>query len=105
MDKETSSQKPEKKKEEKPRKSTTQTKKTKSEPLVYVGPNIRVGALSRFTILRDEVPTHISNLIKDQPEIELLIVPASKLINALSRIEKTGTREASAYKKLKGSEK
>ncbi|MFU1797376.1 hypothetical protein ACM1RC_26155 [Paenibacillus azoreducens] len=89
-------------KQEKPR-SEAQNEQTKQ--LIYVGPNLPGGRLSRFTVFMGSIPKHLDDLLEKQPEIEHLIVPVEELSRALARVNAPGTLEHSTFQYLsKGKE-
>lgn len=71
------------------------TSEKKTDPMIYIGPNLSNGVLSRFTVFKDGVPEHIAD-----PEVSRLIVPVQKLGDALVRLSQSGTAEHSTYHKL-----
>lgn len=85
--------------------STTKTKptapKTKTGPLIYVGPNLQGGGLSQFIVFRTGLTPHVQSLIEKQPDIEKLIVPLEKMAVALARSRQPGTLEHTAFEKLR----
>ncbi|MGG4034207.1 hypothetical protein ABEV74_10990 [Paenibacillus cisolokensis] len=75
---------------------------TAPEPLIYIGPNLPGGRLSRFRVFRGGgIPPFLSDLVDQRPEIERLIVPVSGFPAAVKRAESPGTVEYMAIAALK----
>lgn len=79
------------------RKKIEQQSQGEKEQLIYIGPNLPGGRLSRFTVFRGGIPLYLKDLL---PKISKLIVPVAALSEALARVEKAGTAEYQAYQAL-----
>lgn len=76
--------------------STTKTKKTvaktpvpaaKKEALIYVGPTLRGGVLSRYSVFKHgELPPHVKEIADEHKCIKSLLVPVSKLAQIENRL-------------------
>lgn len=86
------------------KRKTTPKPKPKSKKkgqLIYIGPNIENGRLSRYTVFKDGLPKHIEILVEQRPEIEQMIIPVSDFANVNTRISQSGTLENQLFKQLK----
>lgn len=84
----------------KPRSTKTKANKSKTDPLIYIGPNIPGGGLSQFTVFRYGLTTHVQSIIAQYPDIDKLILPVEKMSVAIARSRQPGTLEHTAYQKL-----
>lgn len=75
----------------KPTKNETPKTEQQIESLIYVGPSLGGGKLTRFTVYQGGKPKYLEQLFIDCPEIERLFVPVDKLTVALEQIGMTGT--------------
>lgn len=70
----------------------------KKEQLIYIGPGSV--QLNQYTVIENEFPLHIKELITKCPEIEKLFVPVTKFTNIEPRVAKKGTLEHRHYQKV-----
>ena len=75
------------------------SKKRKTELLVYCGPSF-TGQLQQFTVLKDDIPSHMDNHIENCPDIQSLLVPTSKLAVTREKLRTEGSKENQIYKKI-----
>jgi hypothetical protein len=73
--------------------------KTKDK-VIYCGPNIPGGMLSKYRIFKDGIPEYLNELIDKCPEIKMLFVPVAELTRANRAIDIKGTPEQIAYEKV-----
>ncbi len=59
--------------------------------LIYVGPSLGGGKLTRFTVYQGGKPKHMEQIFSECPEVEKLFVPVDKLAPTLDKIAITGT--------------
>lgn len=50
-------------------------------PVIYVGPNIPGGALSRFTVFNNGLTPFVENLKQKHPSVEALLIPVEEYPN------------------------
>jgi len=82
-------------------KATGKTSKTpQPQQLIYVGPNLPGGRLSRFRVFREGIPPYLDDIIQDNPDLERLIVPLDIFPDVVKRVETPGTIEHAAATKL-----
>lgn len=70
------------------------------QQMIYVGPNLPGGRLSRFTVFREGVPAYLGDVLEQQPAVGTLIVPVDEMSAAVSRAATAGTLEHSAFEEL-----
>ncbi|SFA91584.1 hypothetical protein SAMN05216312_102217 [Cohnella sp. OV330] len=73
-----------------------------SEPgqLIYVGPTILDGLLQQNALFIGGVPLQYEDLLKEQPDIELLIVPVAQLVETNRLTQIPGTPQHAVYQRL-----
>lgn len=86
----------------------SEAKKTKSAPKtvtkvnkgprIYIGPNLL--PMIRYTVIADEIPVHIKDLIDKCPAIEKLIVDVKDMAQKEKNISKKGTLEHRYYQEI-----
>lgn len=77
------------------------TKKFKAnEQVIYIGDNIGLG-VTHGSVYVGGVPNAILDLVEKYPEIEHLVVPIDKMIEAKKRLKEPGTKEYLANKAIK----
>lgn len=55
-------------------------------PVIYIGPNVPGGALSRFAVFNNGYPVHVDALRKKYPEIEPLFIPVEEYPNRMHEL-------------------
>jgi hypothetical protein len=70
------------------------------EQLIYIGPNLPGGRLSKNTVFRGGLPVYLNDLLEQQPSIKDLIVPVSETAAAQEKTQMSGTPEFIAYQNL-----
>ncbi|MFD0710634.1 hypothetical protein [Paenibacillus sp. GCM10027626] len=78
---------------------TPETTKTQQQ-LIYVGPNLPGGRLSRFRVFKEGIPSYLDDIVKSNPDISRLIVPIEVFTAVLARVSTPGTIEHAAAQKL-----
>ena len=73
---------------------------SKKEQLIYIGPSLPGGSLAQHTIFRDGIPKHIDEVLKKYPQVDTLIVPIAKLLEAQEELRRKGTAIQQAYQAL-----
>lgn len=68
--------------------------------LIYVGPTIREGLLQQNAVFIGGIPLQYEDLLKEHPDIELLIVPVAKLVETNQLTQVPGTLQYAIYQKL-----
>lgn len=71
------------------------------DQLIYVGPPLPGGRLNSFSIFKGGVPKHLDGLIKQYPELAVLIVPVGELTRAKKDVNTPGTTLYAAYQIVK----
>jgi hypothetical protein len=74
--------------------NTEQTPVIKPGQLIYCGPNLPRGILSRFTVYKGGIPKHLDQHIEKCPAIRRLFVAPEKLNSTIQNINKAGTPES-----------
>lgn len=64
---------------------------------VYCGPNLPGGMLQRYTVYKGGLPAHIEEIIKDCPEMKILMVEPAGLQKMRQDVETPGTAAQIAY--------
>jgi len=72
-------------------------KKKSPERLIYIGPNVPGGILSRYQIFKGGFPPHCEELFKKLPEIKKLFVDVLTLSKAQEQLDKEGSELARVY--------
>lgn len=70
------------------------------QQMIYVGPNLPGGRLSRFTVFREGVPQYLDDVLEQQPAVKSLIIPVNEMSAALNRVGTAGTLEHRAFEEL-----
>lgn len=74
-------------------------KKAAPDPgrLIYCGPNIPGGALTRYTVFKGGLPAHLESVFGKYPAAKSLIIPVADLARVEQAIAKKGTPENTAF--------
>lgn len=76
---------------------------TQREPIrIYLGPNLRGGQLLQSTVFRSGIPSYLTPLMAEQPDVAELIVPVEEMTEVQERILQAGTAEYTVYQRLLG---
>lgn len=76
---------------------------TGQEPIqIYLGPNLRGGQLLQATVFRSGIPSYLTPLMTEQPDVAELIVPVEEMTAVQERILQAGTAEYTVYQRLLG---
>lgn len=76
-------------------------KTVKKESTIYVGPNLRSGALMSFQVFKDgEYPVHVLDLIEKNPTLKALFVPISDLSDARADLQDSTSALSTIYKEI-----
>jgi len=70
------------------------------DKVIYCGPNIPGGMLSKYRIFIDGIPEYLNELIDKCPEIKILFANVADLANVDKAIGIKGTPEQIAYEKV-----
>lgn len=62
-----------------------------SKKLIYVGPNFRNHAVTKYSVFEGGLPKHIAKDVEKVPELKRLFVPLEKLEAAETDIKTKGT--------------
>ncbi|MGF9822624.1 hypothetical protein ABE430_08895 [Brevibacillus agri] len=74
--------------------------KEEAKALIYCGPALPNGILSRFAVYRGGIPKHLDEHLKKCPSLEQLFVPVDSLSSTLLAIETMGTAEHALYQEV-----
>lgn len=74
--------------------------KPKKEQLIYVGPSLPGGFLAQHTVFRDGLPKYLEDIRKNNPQLDVLIVPVSQLLDAQEQLGCKGTAVQQAFQAL-----
>lgn len=77
-------------------------RKQPEETLIYLGPNLKGGALSQYTTFRNGLPAHYGALKEKYEGLDVLIVPISQMQSVNKLISTEGTAQYKAYQLLRG---
>lgn len=81
-----------------PVRQTSAAKRPQGEPSIYVGPTLRGGRLSRYTVFKGgTLPAHIEPLADEHRAIKRLIVPVSRLAEIESRLRDKSSAEFALF--------
>jgi len=72
----------------------------KVERLIYCGPNLPGGKLTKYRVFKGGIPEYLNELIDKCPEIKMLFVPVAELTRANRAVDTKGTPEQIAYEKV-----
>lgn len=78
-----------------------QPKQTTGEQLIYCGPALPNGLLSRFVVFRDGLPKHLEEHFKKCPALEKCFVPVQALGETLKAQAVKGSAEHALYQAVK----
>ncbi len=87
-----------KKTNEQVQQTTVEVQQEKKEQRIYVGPGSV--QLNQYTVVENEFPFHIQELIDKCPTIEKLFVPVTKFTEIEPKVGKKGTLEHRDYQKV-----
>lgn len=73
----------------------------KVEPLIYCGPNLKNGLLSRYTVFQNGIPDYITKDIEACPVIKNLFVEIKQFIEVENKIAILGTAENAWFNEVK----
>lgn len=74
----------------------------KKESLIYVGPTLPSGQLSRYTVLKDGVkPFWVEELLQECKALKFLFVPVSKLGDTQKRLSDSSSIESSKWAEVR----
>lgn len=73
-------------------------KKSASEKLIYVGPNLSRGRLLQYQVFIGGLPKHLDAEFDEFPQLEKLFVSVEQLNRALEEVQQTGTPLNKYYK-------
>lgn len=74
------------------------------KPRIYLGPNLPGGRLLQSTVFRGGIPAYLQVVLKDRPDVAVLIVPIEEMSAVQARVLRKGTAEYSAYQAILGKE-
>ncbi|MCB5255538.1 MAG: hypothetical protein LHW58_07850 [Candidatus Cloacimonetes bacterium] len=69
----------------------------KVERLIYCGPNLPGGKLTKYRVFKGGIPEYLNDVIAGYPEIKRLFVPVADLQKAETAISTKGTPQQLAY--------
>jgi hypothetical protein len=72
-----------------------------SSQLIYCGPPLPNGLLSRFVVFRDGLPKHLAEHFQKCPALEKCFVPVQSLAATLKAQANKGSAEHSLYEAVK----
>ncbi|QPA33431.1 hypothetical protein [Thermaerobacillus caldiproteolyticus] len=72
--------------------------KQQPEALIYVGPSLPNGMLTKYTIFSNGIPDHLKSHFEKCPAFKRLFIPASQLTAAESRLKDTTSAESVFYR-------
>lgn len=70
---------------------------SKAERLIYCGPNLLGGKLTKYRVLKGGIPEYLNDVIAKCPEIKRLFVPVADLQITENAISTKGTPQQLAY--------
>jgi hypothetical protein len=81
---------------------TTQTPEANERPerLIYIGPNLPGGKLSKYAIYKGGLPTHLNDVYEACPAIKKLFVEPSSMAKKEQAIQQKGTPESVFYSQV-----
>lgn len=74
----------------------------KSESLIYAGPTLGNGQLSKYTVFKNGVlPAHVQEIVDAEKSVKSLLVPVSKLAHVESKLSDQTSVESARYAEAK----
>lgn len=67
---------------------------------IYIGPNVAAAGLSQFATIIGELPAHITDAIKELPELAALIVPVDGFGKVHTRLQDRTSSEFAFYRRV-----
>ncbi|WJQ12758.1 hypothetical protein QT238_11255 [Geobacillus stearothermophilus] len=68
------------------------------QPLVYIGPSLPGGLLTRYTIFSNGIPTHLQGYCEKCPSLKQLFVPPERLALAENNLKDPASAESVFYR-------
>jgi hypothetical protein len=75
-----------------------QEKSESQEPLIYVGPSLPGGLLTKYTIFSNGIPDHLKAHFAKCPAFKQLFIPVSQLPAVESRLKDATSAESVFYR-------
>ena len=69
----------------------------KKTRLIYLGPSMGDAMLKNGQVFKGGMPSHLSALLRDMPELERLFVPVDQAIDAIKKLSDQSSEESRVF--------
>lgn len=90
-----------KKSTEEPTTETLEEAKQKPESLIYCGPSLPNGLLSRFVVFRGGIPVHLEKHVQACPALKHMFVPVKAFSDMHKALNTVGSAENLLFEEVK----